>query len=216
MISGIYVITNTINGHYYGGSSVNIFARWSAHKHMARNGSRKSPYFYNALRKYDEQSFECKPIIICSKEHLELFEQRWLDKYYGNLKCYNKSPNADVPFRGAKHTEKTKKLLSELAMGRIPWNKGIPRTKQEKLAISVGTKNAMKNVDMSMTEDRRIKISHGLKGRVFSKETLKRMSDTRKGMYVGKNNPMYGKRHSAETKRKISEAAKKRRVLNAT
>ncbi|KKN37166.1 hypothetical protein LCGC14_0766450, partial [marine sediment metagenome] len=97
-----------------------------------------------------KNTFELLSSIIFRKEHLELFEQKWLDKYYGDSKCYNKSPNADVPFRGAKHTEKTKKLLSELAMGRIPWNKGVPRTKQEKLAISAGTKNAMRNVDMSM------------------------------------------------------------------
>lgn len=42
-------------------------------------------------------------------------------------------------------------------------------------------------------------------GKKHSEETKKRMSDAVKGLYGGKNNPWYGKKHSEETKKKMSE-----------
>lgn len=46
-------------------------------------------------------------------------------------------------------------------------------------------------------------------GKHLSKEQLEK----RKGLFVGEKNPMYGKKHSEETKKKISEAAKRRFML---
>ena len=43
-------------------------------------------------------------------------------------------------FRGKTHSEKTKKQMSEKAKGRVPWNKGIPRTEKEKENIRNGLK----------------------------------------------------------------------------
>ena len=71
---------------------------------------------------------------------------------------------------------------------------------------------------MNLSEESLAKISKALKGRKFSDETLKRMSDAAKlrvgelnsnfgnHKLSGKNHPLYGKHHSEETKRKISEA----------
>ena len=53
-------------------------------------------------------------------------------------------------------------------------------------------------------EDVKNRISLSLKGRVFSEETRKRMSESQKG----KPNNFKGKTHSEETKRKMSEARK--------
>ena len=46
----------------------------------------------------------------------------------------------------------------------------------------------------------------GAFGLVVSKETRSRRSESYKGRFVGEKNPFYGKKHSEETKRKISEA----------
>lgn len=71
---------------------------------------------------------------------------------------------------------------------------------------------------VNLSEESLAKISKVLKGRKFSDETLKRMSDAAKlrvgelnsnfgnHKLSGKNHPLYGKHHSEETKRKISEA----------
>jgi len=43
-------------------------------------------------------------------------------------------------------------------------------------------------------------------GKSHSEETKKLMSEKKKGLYSGENHPLYGKHHTEETKRKISEA----------
>ena len=46
------------------------------------------------------------------------------------------------------------------------------------------------------------------KGRCLSEEHKKKLSEARKDRYTGENNPMYGKKHSDETLRKMREAKK--------
>lgn len=46
---------------------------------------------------------------------------------------------------------------------------------------------------------------HGLVGRTYTDSTINKMSESKKGMYDGKENPFYGKAHSIETINKISE-----------
>jgi len=46
------------------------------------------------------------------------------------------------------------------------------------------------------------------KTNVYSEETKRKMSTTKKGTHLGPSNPFFGKRHSEETKRKISLANK--------
>src|SRR6516164_1049253 len=43
-------------------------------------------------------------------------------------------------FKGKKHTTQTKEKISTANKGKIPWNKGIPRTQEEKANISKGVK----------------------------------------------------------------------------
>lgn len=57
------------------------------------------------------------------------------------------------------------------------------------------------------TEEHRKKISSANKCRKFSDEEIQRLLDNRPDLH-GENNPMYGKHHTDETKRKISEANK--------
>lgn len=45
-------------------------------------------------------------------------------------------------------------------------------------------------------------------GKRHSEESKKKMSLAKKGMYIGEKNPFYGKTHSEETRRRLSEAAK--------
>lgn len=137
--AGLYIIKNKITGGFYCGSSVNMSVRWSNHKQSAKKGSKKSPHLYNAIRKYGIDNFEIYPLLICSTEHLELYEQNWLNKNYGKYNCYNASPNAIAPWRGRKMSMEMRKRLSKSMMGRIPWNKGTPRTDEEKYNIREAT-----------------------------------------------------------------------------
>lgn len=50
----------------------------------------------------------------------------------------------------------------------------------------------------------------------FSDESKKKMSDARKGKYLGVDNPTYGRKHTDETKRKLSIARRKRITKDST
>lgn len=65
------------------------------------------------------------------------------------------------------------------------------------------------------TNDRRFGLNitmggDGAVGRPLSKETKRKMSETRKGKYTGKNSPNYGKHPSEETREKMSKSQKER------
>lgn len=47
-------------------------------------------------------------------------------------------------------------------------------------------------------------------GKCHTSESIKLMSQNRKGKTAGEKNPMYGKQHSFETRRKMSESQKQR------
>jgi hypothetical protein len=49
-------------------------------------------------------------------------------------------------FLGQKHSDKTKIVMSDKAKGRIPWNKGIPRTEDEKQKIREGVKRKLEEM----------------------------------------------------------------------
>lgn len=91
-------------------------------------------------------------------------------------------------FFGKTHSPETRKKLSEAAKGRIPWNKGkthSPKTR-EKMALNSGRKG-------------KPPWNKGKTG-IYSDEALRALSDANKGNTWNK-----GKKHSDETRQKISE-----------
>lgn len=50
---------------------------------------------------------------------------------------------------------------------------------------------------------------------IFSEEFKRKMSESRKGQFVGEKNSFYGKHHSEETKKKLSEYHKGKKVWNS-
>jgi hypothetical protein len=80
----------------------------------------------------------------------------------------------------------------QFKVGRTTWNKGIPRTTAEKIRIS----KSRKGIKTGRTKDD------------FTEEWKSKISAAKKEQNNGKNNPMYGKRHSAESRLKMSATRK--------
>ena len=125
-ITGIYKIVNTVNGHKYVGSGMSVKGRWRTHLHCLRKNKHHSPYLQRAWNKYGEEAFEfivieeCEPI----KEVLLEREQFWIDELHAYGKTgYNGTPKAANSL-GYKHTEESKKKISEA-------NKDRPRMSDE-------------------------------------------------------------------------------------
>ena len=81
MITGIYKITNKLNGKVYIGQSVNIEERFKSHKY-SYNNSKASGYntkFYRALWKYGIANFSFEIVEECSRDQLNIREDYWQD-----------------------------------------------------------------------------------------------------------------------------------------
>lgn len=76
----IYSIENKVNGKFYIGSTINLKARWAAHKAGLRNNRHHSFVLQKAWDKYGEDSFEFKLLLICEPKDKIDYENR-LMKY---------------------------------------------------------------------------------------------------------------------------------------
>lgn len=122
-LCGIYKLTNSVNGKYYIGSSVDITTRWTQHKGRANRGS-ITP-LYNAIRKYGPENFKLDVMELCQKDQLRDKEQSLLNECVNDRLCYNVSKNAYSPFRDKSITDKFTRNHSIIA-----------RKKQQEAALS--------------------------------------------------------------------------------
>lgn len=93
--------------------------------------------------------------------------------------------------KGLKHSEKSKRKMSESHKGRIAWNKGISHSKETRDKISKFHKGK------TISDEHKKKLS--FKGQKHSEETKRKMSEYHKGH-----------KHSEETKKKMSVSMKGR------
>lgn len=92
--TGIYKITNTVNGKYYiGSTSENFLKRWNHHINSLRRNSHKNEHLQHAFNKYGEDSFVFEVVETCNKDMCLLREQIYLDSCNSN-NSYNINPYA--------------------------------------------------------------------------------------------------------------------------
>lgn len=101
--------------------------------------------------------------------------------------------------KGRKHSEETKKKMSESQKGEKNHSYGKHLTEEHKRKLSEANKGK------TVSEVTRGKLSVASKGRCLSEETKRKLSIA----LSGENSPNYGRKHSDETKRKRSESVKK-------
>lgn len=181
----IYCITNKINQKKYIGqtSSLYINDRWCEHKWNARNN--KSGYLYNAIRKYGEENFEFKVLLHkIPINALNYYESLWIQKFN------TKSPYGYNLTDGGDGTR-----------GYIPWNKDIPRSQE-----------TINKIKLTYTEEKRQKMAErvlGINNPMYGKYgSINPSYGYRR--YNG-DNPFYGKHHTEETKKILSNAQKNKK-----
>lgn len=119
-ITGIYKIVNP-NGAVYVGHSRTIYKRWIRHRE-----ARKKLKLYESLRKFGWRAHKFEIIHELPKDVsdsvLLQYEQLYID-------CYKASVvemlNVKDAGSSAKFSEESKKKMSEVHKGKIPWNKGL-------------------------------------------------------------------------------------------
>jgi group I intron endonuclease len=196
-ISGIYKITNTINGKYYIGSSVDITNRWHNHKSKLKSNDHINPHLQNAYNLYGIDSFKYSIMLICDKHNLLLYEQIVLD----NLNhSYNLAKDARAPNTGKKNSKEAIEKFRRARMGH-PVSEETRKKISESLKGHPGhkhTKESRKKISLSKKG-----LPSPMLGRKHSDETKKLMSQLAMG-----NKYNLGNKRSERTKAKMSESIK--------
>jgi group I intron endonuclease len=189
-----YVATNTLNGKFYIGSTVNFKNRKKAHL----RGKEKYP-FQNALRKNPEAF-----VWHTSEDSLNepKFEQTLLDMYFGTELCYNLNPKADRP-----------PVLDQRGEKSPLYGKHLSEEHRQKISRATsGEKNP--NYGKKASTETRKKQSDAHKGEkhpFFGKkrpDISERMAGERNPMYgtSGELSPRFGQTHTEESKQKLRES----------
>ena len=142
--TGVYCLVNLINGHIYIGSSVNLAVRMSNYLNTTylKNRKNNNMPIIQALLKYGQENFAILIVEYVDIENLSVRETFYITHflpYYNVLKQGYSS-------LGYKHTEATKKLLSELAQNKVHSDK----TKSLISKALVGENNPFYNKSHSM------------------------------------------------------------------
>ncbi|WP_368740031.1 NUMOD3 domain-containing DNA-binding protein [Enterococcus faecalis] len=219
----IYITTNNINGKkYLGQKKIDANGKWK--KYLGSGIA-----FKKALEKYGKENFIREIIDVgYSSDELNNLEEKYThdldclnDRNYYNLVhgggtvtglkfsketierlrelslgennyFYGKQFfGEDNIFYGKKHTKESRRKMSQSHMGETPWNKG---------------KNSI------YSEDTLLRMSTAKKGKPLSESHKVAIAKAQSG----ENHPMYGKHHSEETKRILSEKATGKKASEET
>ncbi|MCA9750114.1 MAG: GIY-YIG nuclease family protein [Romboutsia sp.] len=180
----VYKTTNLINGMIYIG-------RRSTSKVIEKDFYKGSGvYLKNAFKFFGKQNFKKEILEVCSSfEELLIREVYWINKY--------NSTNSKLGYN-----------LSNKSIG-----------------AGIGVENSF--YGKTHTDETKTKISQANKGRKHDKELVNRLTDLRKKENLsnetlkkksesvkGNKNPFFGKTHTEESKNKISNSKKGKKVTN--
>lgn len=170
MLSGIYKIVNSIDGHFYVGSSKRLEVRRKRHFSMLRSNKHVNYKLQNSFNKHGETNFHFEVLEYCLPELLIEREQHYLDTlnpFYNILIIANSS-------LGVKRTDEYKIKHRAALKGRSAWNKGIstgkqsPELIQKRIDGRKGYRHSAETKEILSASNRRISAERRKKVYFFS------------------------------------------------
>jgi group I intron endonuclease len=223
MYGVIYKIQNLINGNFYiGQTKMRLMSRWSKHKQDAANG--KPWPMSAAIRKYGVDAFEITVLQTCAnKEELNQAEIKFIAELKPSYNCCAGggglgSPTPEVRAKmsaankGKRISEETRARMSAAQKGHPVSPETVAkiqkalRPRYEKMrAESAGkVRKRKKYVSKFAPIYEALGITSKLE-KISTIAKIKFATGERKKM-TGAENSMFGKQHTADAKRRISEA----------
>lgn len=207
VIAGIYKIESP-TGKVYIGQSYDIYDRWDMHRWYAKKNF--NYFIYRSMSKYGIDAHKFMVIHELpkdvSKETVTNYEQVYMDAYRDCGIIMLNMTTAAGTTKGRKHTEEAKKKMSENRKGNPNWQKGVLMAAE----VNKGNKYSLGHRHSEETKKKMSISSMGCKGptgrvswnkgKTFSEEIRKKMSESQK-----KRTGRVGKPHSLESRKKMSE-----------
>ena len=176
--SGIYKITNTVNGKFYIGSAVDLKKRWGRHVSNLNLNINKSKKLQAAWNKYGQARFVFTVVEYCKKEILIEREQHYIDtlnpeynilQVAGSSLGFKQSPEEIE--RNRQRSTGNKHLL------------GFVFSAESRARMSASAKGNKSHLGHKQSDDVKAKLSAFFKGKKLSDETRAKMSAAHKGKY---------------------------------
>lgn len=187
---GIYGIQNTITGKWYVGSSIELTKRMGRHLWELRTGRHHSQKLQRSFDKHGEAAFRFQILVVCAREHLDLFEERAIRVLRSATEGYNVADQPKGGFmrgrqwpaetkaqrveamKGFKHTDESKKKIKEALARRSAEDKRLqrerigaanrkPLSEAGRKAIAAANRRRLQDPDPEQVEARR---QNALKG----------------------------------------------------
>ena len=198
---GIYKITSP-SGKIYIGQSVEISRRKSYYKNLKCN---RQPKIYSSLKKYGWDKHKFEVLCECKREELNDLEVYYIELY----QSFNSEFGLNLQAGGNVKTQSEETKL-KISMA----NKGRPITEENKRKIGEANRNRI------VSEETKEKHRNRMLGKPLSESHKKAAIEGRKRWVdnggkidmFGEKNPFFGKKHTDETRKHLSEIAKKRLV----
>lgn len=167
---GIYCIENLINGKKYIGKSRDIKDRFSFHRNNLKYNKHFNDHLQSSWNKYGENNFNFYILKECSIEQLDDKEKYYIKKLKTKFpNGYNFTDGGD----GSNNpSDETRRKMSNSAKGKV---------------LSDETKKRL-------SENAKINPNYGMKNKNHSESSKKKMSKTKKGMFIGINGSIFGKK----------------------
>ena len=197
MIGYIYLIIDLTNWKKYVGQH---------HYHLEKLDSNYHGSGYIIRQIYKKRPETLKEVYLktCyTQEELDEWEQYYI-KFYNTL--YPNGYNLEEGGRGGLPSEETRRKMSEA-------KKNISEETRRKISESHKGKPAH-NKGVPMSEEQKKKLSETNKGKPSNRKGKQLSDETRRKISLnhcdcsGEKNPFYGKHHSEEIKKKLSESKK--------
>jgi len=190
--SGVYVIENQCTRKVYVGSAYRMEYRRQRHFKQLTEGRHHSKKLQRSWDKHGPGVFRFRPVLVCSKANLLMYEQIVIDWHDAYRKGYNCLPRAGSRAGMKASPEHRAKIAEGLRKSGRIWGPPSPETRTKIGAASRGRK---------ASAETRKKQSEGRRG-------YRHMPDAIENMRAAQSNR---KPVSDETRQRMSDAAKRRR-----
>ena len=216
----IYSFTNITNGKRYIGKTVKD-VECRIRQHANKSILDAQSIFHKALKKYGMEGFYIKTWEIPNGQ-LSFAENNTIKQFNTIFpNGYNMTEGGEGTV-GFKHSDETKKKLSEAWTGEKNPNFGKHHSEETKRKMSIRKKGIYTKEKHSMFGIHRFGEDAPFYGKTHTIKTKQKMSEAKKGdkhpffgstWHTGEKNPMFGRHHSPESIQKISEAKNKFKSL---